>query len=232
VDDNCNGTVDEGVTVTCYVDADNDTYPPPGAVLAHRCPDSLRTLFGTCPAGYTATAPAAATTDCADMNPSVHPGAAEACNGVDDNCNGMVDEGLLHTYYRDADNDHFGDPLVSMTACTMPDGYVADNTDCADTDINAHPGQMDYFTTQRMVVGGYDYNCINGEEREATATQRCLAGLSGGCGAQAGQPGWYPTPGVPACGGRGTWIESCHVVSGPPYCAPLSSMLNKPQGCH
>ena len=30
--------------------------------------------------------------DCDDSNPAIHPGVAEACNGADDNCNGMVDE--------------------------------------------------------------------------------------------------------------------------------------------
>ena len=31
--------------------------------------------------------------DCRDDDPSIHLGAPELCNGVDDNCNGTVDEG-------------------------------------------------------------------------------------------------------------------------------------------
>src|SRR5206468_9518114 len=31
--------------------------------------------------------------DCKAANPAVHPGAAEICNGLDDNCDGLVDGG-------------------------------------------------------------------------------------------------------------------------------------------
>src|SRR5947208_713285 len=35
--------------------------------------------------------------DCDDSNVEVHPGAAEACNGIDDDCNSVVDDGLGST---------------------------------------------------------------------------------------------------------------------------------------
>jgi len=31
--------------------------------------------------------------DCDDSDSTIHPGAIESCNGTDDNCNGVVDEG-------------------------------------------------------------------------------------------------------------------------------------------
>ncbi len=43
------------------------------------------------------------------------------------------------TYYQDADNDGFGNPDVPQTACTgAPVGYVADNTDCDDSNTAMH----------------------------------------------------------------------------------------------
>ncbi len=78
--------------------------------------------------------------DCDDGDSGVNPGATEVCNGVDDDCNSQVDEGLLTTYFRDADEDGYGDPNDTVAACSAPEGYVTDNTDCDDTDPDVNPG--------------------------------------------------------------------------------------------
>lgn len=61
---------------------------------------------------------------------------AEVCNGIDDDCDGVVDNGVLNIYYRDADGDGFGDYLTSTNACTLPVGYDTDNTDCNDANAS------------------------------------------------------------------------------------------------
>ncbi|MFO0682802.1 MAG: putative metal-binding motif-containing protein [Sandaracinus sp.] len=82
-------------------------------------------------------------TDCNDMGAAVHPGAVEACNGVDDDCDSATDEGVRLTFYADADADGYGDvdPAADTTqACFAPAGFVDDHTDCDDADNMVHPG--------------------------------------------------------------------------------------------
>ncbi|HAD12429.1 MAG TPA: hypothetical protein DCF33_08315, partial [Saprospirales bacterium] len=43
--------------------------------------------------------------DCDDNNAAINPGAQEVCDGVDNDCDGQVDEGVKTTYYADADGD-------------------------------------------------------------------------------------------------------------------------------
>jgi hypothetical protein len=92
--------------------------------------------------------------DCNDNDVTINPGATEICDGVDNDCDGQVDEGFLNTYYQDADGDGYGydDGMSSIEACTQPLGYVANNTDCDDGDANINPGATE-------VCDGIDNDC-------------------------------------------------------------------------
>ena len=58
----------------------------------------------------------------------------EVCDGVDNDCDMMMDEGLSTTVYRDADMDTYGDPMDMMVVCgATPDGYVTRAGDCDDS---------------------------------------------------------------------------------------------------
>ncbi|MFH1465111.1 MAG: putative metal-binding motif-containing protein, partial [Pseudomonadota bacterium] len=81
--------------------------------------------------------------DCDDADAGVNPSAVELCNGVDDDCDGTVDEGDAldaEAWYADADADGFGDPATYTFACTQPTGFVADATDCDDASAATFPG--------------------------------------------------------------------------------------------
>lgn len=92
--------------------------------------------------------------DCDDENSDIYPGAAESCDGIDNDCDQAVDEGLLLTWYADTDADTYGDPEASIEACVLPDGYVANSDDCNDESDAFYPG-----APEDDCVDKNDYNC-------------------------------------------------------------------------
>ena len=77
--------------------------------------------------------------DCDDTNEDIYPGSTEICNGLDDDCDSDIDEGVTGTYYRDADGDGFGSPDDTIDACEAPTGYVPVELDCDDGDDQVSP---------------------------------------------------------------------------------------------
>jgi len=95
--------------------------------------------------------------DCDDDDPDVWPGAPETCDGRDNDCDQLVDDDDPDrdggaTWYRDGDEDGFGDPEVTVQACEAPEGYGEDATDCDDTDGSVHPEATE-------VCNGLDDDC-------------------------------------------------------------------------
>ena len=92
--------------------------------------------------------------DCDDRDAAVFPGAPEVCDYLDNDCDGLVDNDALDmpTWYADKDRDQRGDPDTPFTICGLPDGWVADHTDCDDNDATVHPGAEE-------VCDGVDNDC-------------------------------------------------------------------------
>ena len=78
--------------------------------------------------------------DCDDDDANVYPAAWEQCNGVDDDCDGAVDEDVIDRFvYPDDDGDGFGDASGAVLACVVTVGTVIDNTDCDDAESTTNP---------------------------------------------------------------------------------------------
>ncbi len=136
IDQDCSGTADDdGGPYTWYRDADSDGWG-----------DVLETTSGVdcaAPVGYVPTPG-----DCNDALADFHPGAAETCDGNDQDCDGLVDDGDpdvvgAQAWYADVDADGFGDAGADQLACSAPPGHVADDTDCDDGAAGAYPGAQE-----------------------------------------------------------------------------------------
>lgn len=129
VDNDCDGNIDTNPLdgTAYYADTDRDGYGDP---------EDIRVECAI-PEGYLLVAG-----DCDDADPWANPEGIEVCDGLDDNCNGEVDESGVFggdPWYRDADGDEFGDPATTIIACLLPAGYVANTADCDDTNADIHP---------------------------------------------------------------------------------------------
>ncbi|MEW5804759.1 MAG: MopE-related protein [bacterium] len=98
----------------------------------------------------------------------------EVCDGEDNDCDGQVDEGLIRTYYRDADGDGYGDPAAGIEACSALSGYVANNTDCNDTDRSVHP------QAPEIPCNGKDDDCQGGDSTSPNCTTLVNVGQDSG----------------------------------------------------
>jgi hypothetical protein len=131
IDNDCDGDVDGALApgaVDWYADSDKDGFGDANNV-ATAC---------DAPNGYVED-----DTDCDDGHDNVNPDADEECDGLDNDCDGKVDEGVsgqAPTWYADADGDGFGDGGATVEDCAQPAGYVVDNTDCDDSTDEIYPG--------------------------------------------------------------------------------------------
>ncbi len=125
--------------------------------------------------------------DCDDTDAAIHPGAAETCDGLDEDCDGQRDEGATDatSWSTDADGDGFtvGD---AIEACAAPAGTAAPTAlDCDDTDASVFPGATE------VPGDGIDQDC------DGVSTE---AGDSGdpttepACGCEAAGRGWQALP--------------------------------------
>jgi hypothetical protein len=139
-DEDCTGVADDDpVTRDAFEDLDADGFGGAATTYctAERPPELLPT-----------------TGDCDDEDAGVFPGALEVCDGVDQDCDGVADDGLPRvTVYGDGDLDGAGDPSDPLDWCPIPPpGYVGTADDCDDDDPRRAPGNEE-------ICDGVDDDC-------------------------------------------------------------------------
>ncbi len=98
--------------------------------------------------------------DCDDAAPDVFPGAVEVCDGIDNDCQGGVDNDATDAtaWYPDMDLDGYGATTAApVVACEAPAGSVANLLDCDDTTNSIRPGVED------VPYNGVDEDCHEGD---------------------------------------------------------------------
>ena len=147
-DNDCDGLVDQLIDwgPTWYLDADADGFGNPAE-------DSLRC---TQPTNYVNNG-----VDCNDNNNMVGPGNIEICNGLDDDCSGLIDDNIGDVvYYQDNDADGYGNPIAPKLFCTdfVQAGYVDNSLDCDDTNADVNQEAIWYHDADGDGYGATDDN--------------------------------------------------------------------------
>jgi hypothetical protein len=172
VDDDCDGSVDEGARRRFWPDTDRDGFGDRDAIPVEGCLPPVDHVENDL--------------DCDDSVRAVNPATTELCDAIDNDCDGDVDEEGARTFYRDRDEDGFGDPdeVVSIFECAIPTGYAPIGTDCNDADPTQHPGagelcnRRDDDCSQAGVDrGGVDPTEDFDQDGHAPLAQACEGGL-------------------------------------------------------
>ena len=213
IDQDCDGTVDEGVKQTFYRDGDEDGF---GALQGETM------LMCSAVPGWSPE-----NTDCDDRNRAINPDAAEICgNGIEDDCNlATGDDDDKIDCYADADADGFFSNSVSRICADStggcPRGYqhqppLAREADCCDADARTFPRAQEYYTRADR-CGSFDYNCTGSIGSRIDAT--CETTPQSICNTSSR---WYMT--IPECGQDGVVVD-CEWVT------PSAIAPNIPWGC-
>ncbi len=157
LDNDCDTLVDESGPRVFYADADGDGFGDPG--------NSRMDAACTPPAGF-----ASNSRDCNDAIATIHPGATDLCNRIDDDCSIPGSGGIELAEDRDMD-DH----ATASASCSG--GFPAD--DCNDARADTFPGATELCDARDndcSIGGGTDVTEDADGDRHVAPTTLCSGG--------------------------------------------------------
>lgn len=91
--------------------------------------------------------------DCDDGDPYTYEGAPELCDDADNDCNDVIDDVGLQTWFYDGDGDTYGASITAdlQSGCDVP-GWVLHDYDCDDSNPNINP-------MAKEACDGFDNDC-------------------------------------------------------------------------
>ncbi|HNH46125.1 MAG TPA: putative metal-binding motif-containing protein, partial [Myxococcota bacterium] len=139
-----------------------------------------------------------ASTDCDDSNASVSPDGSEICDGLDNDCDGLLDledpsNNGVATWYVDSDGDGFGSTAETQGACSAPEGYVGNADDCDDANKLVNPDGIE-------ICDEADNNCNGLVDDEDPALSEA--------------PTWYEDQDGDGSGDEGSSVVTCDAPEG------------------
>ena len=138
-DDSSKYCINLSGTCSCSISAMND---------AKETTCAISNEFGRCEGTRACTN--SGLSECTANTPSL-----EICDGIDNDCNGETDEANssdTKTWFKDGDEDGYGDPTDTIDACEAPEGYVENALDCDDNNNSINPDAVE-------VCDDADNNC-------------------------------------------------------------------------
>ena len=200
-DDDCDGDANEGIGCTdWHADQDRDGFGAAGAVCVCQPVAPFDATDGD---------------DCDDANPAIKPGAAETCNGRDDDCDGQTDEAFA-LLGRPCDSDDADFCPTGAWTC-RPDGTGVEcpRASEVETDLRERCNRLDDdcdgltdegFELVQETCDGVDEDCdglvdedvptVNDPQRvaERGCTTAGVCGLAGGMRLRCQHGGWGCEP--------------------------------------